>query len=147
MTDLDLGDCAITSTDEKVAVSQELHAVYTLGEESVSRSDSLEQTALEINLNNITSQGTHESARVIRGNNNALVNSLDLAHCEVLEEDLLLDIVDVPDADTIVVNSHEVIVCVVEESNFVSDVHTNGMATDSFSTFGLILKRSQMSVS
>jgi len=132
-----LGDCAVASTDEKITVGQELHAVDTLGEESVSGSNSLKETALKINLDNITSQCTHVSARVIWRNNDALVNSLDCAHCEVLEEDLFLDIVDVPDADTIVVDCHKVIVCVVEEGNFVSDVHANSMATDGFSTFGI----------
>jgi len=137
VTDLKLGDSAVTSADEEIAVSEELHAVNTLGEEPVAGSNSLEEAAWEVNLDDITGEGTQVGAGVIGSNADALVDSLDLSHGKVLEEDLLLDVVDVPDADSVVVDGDKVLVGVVEEGNFVSDVHTNGMATDGFTRLSL----------
>ena len=94
-------------------------------EEDVSWSNSLEESAIEADLDDITSESAHESTSVVRGDSDALESSLDLAHLEVLIEDLLLDVVDVPDADTIVVNGNEVVGRVVVEADLVSDVHTD----------------------
>ena len=52
-------------------------------------------------------------------------SSLDLAHLEVLVEDLLLDVVDVPDAGSIVVNGHEVVGRVVVEADLVGYMHAD----------------------
>ena len=94
-------------------------------EESFSWSNSLEETLVKANLNDISSKGSEVGAAVIWGDNNALVNSLDLSHGQVLIEDLLLDEIAVPDTDAIVVDGDEVVVGVVEECNFIGDVHTN----------------------
>ena len=67
-----------------------------------------------------------------------MVDSLDLAHSEVLEQDFLLSVVDVPDADAIVVDGHQLFSGVVEEGDLVGDVHANGVSTDCLSTFSLI---------
>ena len=138
VADLDFGDSTITSTDEKVTVGQQLHAVDTLGEESVAGSDALEESALKVDLNDITSESSHVGARIVWGDDNALVDSLDLAHSEVLEQDFLLSVVDVPDADAIVVDGHHLLSGVVEEGDFVGDVHANGVSTDCLSTISLI---------
>ena len=141
MADLDLGNGTITSTSKKIAISEQLHAVDALREKSVCWANSLEESALEINLDNIASESSHEGTGVIGSDNDALVDSLDLAHGEVLEQDFLLGVVDVPDADAIVVDGHQLLVCVVEEADFVSNVHTNSMSTDGLSTVCLFLKR------
>ena len=62
VVDLDFGDSTIASADEKVAIGQQLHAVDTLGEKSVARSDALEESALKVNLNDITGESTHVGA-------------------------------------------------------------------------------------
>ena len=144
MADLDLGNGTITSACKKIAVSEQLHAVDALREKSVCWANSLEESALEINLDNITSESSHEGTGVIGSDNDALVDSLDLAHGEVLEQDFLLGVVDVPDADAIVVDGHQLLVCVVEEADFVSNVHTNSMSTDGLSTVCLFLKREKL---
>ena len=77
---------------------------------------------------------------IIRGDHDALINSLDLAHCQVLEQDLLLRIVDIPDADAIVVDGHQLFICIVVESDLIGDIHANIVAADCFSAVSLILK-------
>jgi len=59
VADLNFSDGAVAGTDKEVTVSEELHAVDALGEKSVSRSDSLEESALEVDFDNIASEGTH----------------------------------------------------------------------------------------
>ena len=88
-------------------------------------SNSLEESAIEADLDDITSESAHESTSVVGGDSDALVSSLDLAHLEVLVEDLLLDVVDVPDADAIVVNGHEVVGRVVVEADLVGYMHAD----------------------
>ena len=65
-------------------------------------------------------------------------SSLDLAHLEVLVEDLLLDVVDVPDADSIVVNGHEVVGRVVVEADLVGYMHADRVAADRLTSIALI---------
>jgi len=43
-------------------------------------------------------------------------------------QDLLLGVVDVPNANAIVVNRHELLASVVKEGDLVGDVHANSMA-------------------
>lgn len=141
VVDLELGNGTVTRAEQEVAVGQKLHAVDTLREEAVARADALEEAALKVDLNDITSESTEERAGVIRGDADALVDALDLAHGEVLVEDLLLGVVDVPDADAVVVDGHELLAGVVEEGDLVSDVHADGMATDGLSAHSLIKRR------
>ena len=117
-----------------------MHAVDALGEELVSRSDALKEPAFEVDLYDITSQCAHERTLVIRSDHNALINSLDLAHGQVLEQDLLLSVVDIPDADAIVVDGDQLFICVVKEGDLIGDIHANSVAADCFSAFSLILK-------
>ena len=125
VADLELGNSAVSSTDEKVTVSQERHAVDAELEECASWSDSLEESAIEVDLDDVTSDSAQESTSVVRGDCDTLESSLDLAHLEVLVEDLLLDVVDVPDADAIVVNGHEVVGRVVVEADLVGYMHAD----------------------
>ena len=93
-----------------------------------------------MDFNYIAGQCSQVSTLVIRSNRDALIDSLDLSHLEVLEEDFLLDVVDIPDADSVVMDGDEVLVGVVVEGNFIGNVHTNRVATNGFSRFGLNLK-------
>jgi hypothetical protein len=144
VADLDLGDGTVACTYKKVSVGEKLHTVDSLGEQSVGWADTLEESAIEVDLNDITSECTHVGTLVVGGNANALVDSLDGAHGEILEQNLLLGVVDVPDADAIVVDGDELLVCVVEEGDFVGDVHAdsmpaNGLATVSFPDYELVV--------
>lgn len=76
---------------------------------------------------------------IIGSDSNAVVDTLDLSHVDVLVEDFLLDKVDSPDADTVVVDSDEFLVGVVEESDLVGNVHANSVSDNSFSRFNLNL--------
>ena len=102
-------------------------------EKSLSGSNSFEETLVKADLNDISSESSKVGNTVIRGDNDALVNSLDLTHSEILVENLLLDEIAVPNTDTVVVDSNDVVVGVVEESDLVCDVHANRVATDGFS--------------
>ena len=138
MADLDLGDGTVACTYKKVSVGEKLHTVDSLGEQSVGWADTLEESAIEVDLNDITSECTHVGTLVVGGNADALVDSLDGAHGEILEQNLLLGVVDVPDADAIVVDGHQLFSGVVEEGDLVGDVHANGVSTDCLSTISLI---------
>mmetsp|Transcript_17904 Transcript_17904/g.22484 ORF Transcript_17904/g.22484 Transcript_17904/m.22484 type:complete len:328 (-) Transcript_17904:550-1533(-) len=139
--DLELGDGAVTGAEQEVAVSEELHAVDTLGEKAVARANALEKAALEVDLNDIASEGSEERAGVIGSDDNALVDALDLSHGHVVVQDLLLRVVDVPNADAVVVNGHKLLARVVEEGDLVGDVHANSVAANGFSTHSLIKRR------
>ena len=102
-------------------------------EESFGWPNSFEETLVKANFNDVSSKSSKIGNTVIWGNDNALVDSLNLSHGEILVEDFLLDEITVPDADTIVVDGDQVVVGVVEESNFVCDIHANSMSTDGFS--------------
>lgn len=49
-------------------------------------------------------------------------------------EDLLLGVVNVPNTDAIVVNGHEFLAGVVEESDLVGNIHANSVTNNRFST-------------
>lgn len=70
---------------------------------------------------------------IIRSDCNAVVDTLDLSHVDVLVEDFLVNKVDSPDADTVVVDSDEFLVGVVEESDLVGNVHADSVSNNSFS--------------
>lgn len=135
MADLDFSDSTVTRAQEEVTIRQQLHAVDALGEEIVSWADTLEEPALEVDLDDVTGQCAHVRALVIGSDHDALINSLDLAHGQVLEQNLLLRVVDVPDADAIVVDSDQFFICIVIEGDLIGDVHANIVPTDCFSAF------------
>jgi len=56
-----------------------------------------------------------------------------LSHVDVLVEDFLVNKVDSPDADTVVVDCDEFLVGVVEESDLVGNVHADSVSNNSFS--------------
>ena len=57
---------------------------------------------------------------------------------QVLVEDLLELVIDVPDTKAIVVDGHELVVGLIVECNLVCYIHTYRMATDCFSALYLI---------
>ena len=136
----EFGNSSIASSNEEISVAEELHDVDSLLEESFGWANSFEETLVKANFNDVSGKSSKIGNTVIWGDHNALVNSLNLSHGEILIEDFLLDEITVPDADTIVVDRDKVVVGVVEESNFVCDVHANSMSTDGFSCLSLNLK-------
>ena len=66
-----------------------------------------------------------------------MINSLDLAHLQVGEENFLLLVVNVPDAETVVVDGHKLLIGCVVERNLVRNIHTNGVSTDCFTALNL----------
>jgi hypothetical protein len=52
-----------------------------------------------------------------------------LAHIDVLEGDFFGNKVDSPNSNAVVMNSDELRVCVVEESDLVGNIHTNWIST------------------
>jgi len=135
--DLELSDCTVTRAKDHVAVGEELHAVDAHGEEAVARADTLEEAALEVDFDDVASEGAHESTAVIGRDDHALIDALDLAQLQVLVENFLLAVVDVPDADAVVMDSHELLAGVVEEGDLVGNVHANGMANNRLSAHSL----------
>ena len=115
-----------------------MHAVDALREKLVAWADALEESALEVDLNDIAGECAHEGTRVVWGDHNALINSLDLAHSEVLEQDFLLCVVNIPDTDAIVVDCDQLLIRVVEECDLIGNVHAYIVTADCFSTFSLI---------
>lgn len=69
---------------------------------------------------------------IIGSDSNALVNTLDLSHVDVLVENFFVLEVDSPNTDTVVVDSDEFLVSVVEESDLVGDVHADSVSNNSF---------------
>ena len=138
VADLELGDGAVARTDEKVTVSQERHAVDAELEEGVTRTNSLEEPAIEADLDDVTSEGAHESTSVVRGDCDTLESSLDLTHLQVSKENLLLLVVNIPYTKAVVVDCHKLLVGVIIECNLVRNIHTNSVSTDCFSTSNLI---------
>lgn len=138
VADLDLGDRSIAGADEQISIRKQLHAVDALREQSVAWADAFEEAALKVNLDDIASQSAEVSAGIVRSDDDALVNSLDLAHGEVLEENFLLAVVDVPDADAVVMDGDDLLAGVVEEADLVGNVHAHIMTADGISTFSLI---------
>ena len=136
--DEELCNSTVTGTDKHVTIGEELQAVDTLREESVAWADTLEKSTIEVDLNDVSCEGSEVGRLVIRGDGNALIDSLELSHGHVLEQNLLLSVVDVPDADTIVVDGDQVIACVVVEGDFVGNVHADSMTANSVSCFSLI---------
>ena len=94
-------------------------------EEYVSRTNSLEKSAIQTDLNYVTCESTHESTSVVGSDRDALEPSLDLAHLKVLVKDLFLNVVYVPDANAIIVDGHEVVGRIVVEANFIGNMHAN----------------------
>ena len=94
-------------------------------EELVARTNSLEKSAIQTDLNDVACESTHESTSVVGSDRDALVPSLDLAHLKVLVKDLFLNVVDVPDANAIIMDGHEVVGRIVVEADFIGNMHAN----------------------
>ena len=75
---------------------------------------------------------------VIGGNNDALVDAANRSYDEILEENLFLCVVDVPNANSVVVNRDHVVIGLVVEGDLVGNVHAYSVATDGISTLCLI---------
>jgi len=106
-------------------------------EQTFGGANTLVKATLKVDLNDVTGEGTQVSAGICGVDTDALVLALDLAHVDVLVGDLLCYEVASPNAESVVVDGHKLVVSSVEESNFVSDVHADGVAANSFAGFNL----------
>lgn len=106
-------------------------------EKSLVGADALEEASLEVDLNDISSSGSEVGHAVVWRNFNALENSLDLAHVDVLVSDLLGYEVAVPDTEAVVVDGDELVVGVVKEFDLVGDVHTDWVTAEGFASFNV----------
>lgn len=134
---IDLSDLSITSTDEEVAIGEELDALDTLGEQFLVRSKSLEKIVLKIDLHDISSLGSDVSEFVSGVDNTAGKNTLDLIGEDFSVFNLLLDEVEIPDAETKGVDGQAFGGGVVKEANFVCDIHANWISNECFTAFNL----------
>jgi len=134
---VDLGNLSITSSDEEVAILEELDAVDTLLEQMVLGTNTLVKVVLKIDAHNVTGLCTNESIFIIRGDAAANVLSFNLIGEDLGVLDLLSNKVEVPVADSKVVNGDTLGSSVVVEANLVGNVHTNGVSNDGFAAFNL----------
>ena len=134
---VDLSDLSITSTDEEVAVGEELDALDTLGEQLLVGSKSLEKIVLEIDLHDISGLSSDVSEFVSGINDTAGENTLDLVSEDLSVLDLLLDEVEIPDAKTKGVDGQAFGGGVIEEANFVCNIHANWISNECFAAFNL----------
>jgi len=137
-----LGDGTVSGSNHDIVVGEKLDGVDSEGEQTFGRAAPLEQHGGQGNLNDVTGSSSQQSVRVIGSDGDALVDSLYLAHVDVLVEDLLLLEIDSPDADTVVVNGDELLVGIVEESDLVSHVHADTVSDNSFA--GLDIPNDQL---
>lgn len=133
----ELGDSTVSCSDKEIVVAEELHDIDSLLEKSVAWTYLLEKATLKIDLNDISCEGSEIGTSVVWGNNDTLVDSLDLTHGQVLEENSLLDEIAVPNADSIIVDGDKVVACVVKELDLVGDVHADCMSANSFACLSL----------
>ena len=94
-------------------------------EKSLLWANSLEEIVGERNFDNISGFGTEISERVCWVNDAANKDSLDSVHENLSILNLLLDKVEVPCSDTIVVDGQALRRSVVEETHLVGDIHSN----------------------
>ena len=133
----ELSDGTVSRSDKEIVVTKKLHDVNSSLEKSLGWSNSLKETSGEGNLDDVSGESSEISHTVVWGNNDALIDSLNLSHGQVLVKDSLLDEIAVPNTDSVVVDGDKVVVSVVKESNLICNVHTNGMATDSLASLDL----------
>jgi hypothetical protein len=99
----------------------------------------LEKSALERDLDDITSLRAKIGKGVGGINHYAGEDTLDLSHVDVLELNLLVDEVSSPEADAVVVDGDQLAVRVVEELDLVGGVGSNWVSTESLAGGDLYL--------
>ena len=90
------------------------------------------------NLDNVSSLGADVGEGVGWVDDDTGEDSLDLRHENLGVLDFLLDEIAVPGSQTIVVDGEALWWSVVEEGDFVGDVHANWVSNQSFAAFNLI---------
>ena len=99
--------------------------------------NSLEEIVGQRNFDNISGLGTKISERVSWVNDAANEDSLDGIHENLSVLNLLLDKVEVPCSDTIVVDGQALRRSVVEETHLVGDIHTDWISNKCFAALNL----------
>lgn len=133
----DLGDGTVAGTEKQVTVRKQLDALDALREESFSGTESLKDLLLEGDLHDVTSLGAEVGVRVSGVDHAAGEDTLDLVGEDLGVLHLLLDEVEVPRADAIVVDGEALARRVVEEANLVGDVHANRVSNERLAAFNL----------
>jgi len=114
-----------------------LEHVDTELEEFLSWADTFVELADEVDFDDITGEGTEISRGVVVVDLNALELTLDLTGVDVVVSYFLRNEVTSPHSHTVVVNSDELVVSVVEELDLVSNVHADGVAAHSLTSLNL----------
>lgn len=109
----------------------------TLGEQFLVGSKSLEEVVLKINLHDVSSLGSDVSEFVSGVNNAAGKNTLDLIGEDFGVFNLLLDEVEIPNAEAKGVDGQAFGSGVVEEANFVCNIHAYWISNEGFAAFNL----------
>ena len=104
-------------------------------EELLSWADTFVELADEVDFDDITCEGTEVSRGVVVVDLNALELTLDLTGVDVVVSHFLRNEVTSPHSHTVVVNSDELVVSVVEELNLVGDVRANSVSANSLARF------------
>ena len=132
-----LGDGAVSGTNEEVSVGEKVDAVDALREESLSWANPLEEVVGQGDLNDISSLGSQVGEGVSWVNDAANEDSLDGVHENLVVLHLLLDEVAVPGSDAVVVDGEALGGGVVEEANLVGDIHANWISNKCFAALDL----------
>ena len=133
----DLGDGAISSTDEEVSITQQLQRLDTLGEQLLVGANTLEVVLGDRDLYDITSLGADVSVAVSGVDHTAGENTLNRLSEDVGVLDLFLNEIQIPDADAVVVHCEALTGSGVEEANLVGNVLTNRVSNEGFATLDL----------
>lgn len=111
--------------------------MHTLLEKMLLRSKSLEEVVLKIDLHDVSSLGTKISILVVRRDAATDVLTLDLIGEDLGVFDLLAHEVQIPVADSEIVNGDALHGGIIVEANLVCDIHTNWVSDNSFTAFNL----------
>lgn len=134
----DLGDGTITGTHKKVTVTQQLQRLDTLREQLLVRAHTLEVVLCDRDLYDVTSLGADVSVAVSGIDHTAGEDTLNCLSKDVGVLDLLLNEVQIPSADAIVMHREALTGSLIEEADLVGDVLSNRVSNQCFA--GLDLK-------
>ena len=136
----DLGDGAVARAEEEVTVGEEVDGVDALGEEALDGAESLEEVALEADLDDVSGLGAHIGVGVGGVDDAAGENAANRVHQDLVVVHLLLNQVAAPGSDAVVVDSDALGGGVVEELNLVGGVGADGVSNECFAALDLKFK-------
>ena len=128
---------SIACSHQQVAIWQQVDAVDALWEELLGWADSLEVALGQRDLNHVTCLCSQVGILILRVNDAATENSLQVTHVHISVLNFLVDEVCVPDLDAIVVDGQQLAVRGVKESYLVRCVSAYWISTQSFTSCNL----------